>query len=194
MLTQLSTVKTRLALLDTDTQYDAVLTAAIKGVSARFDRETNRTLARTENATFEFDPADTEILVPCYPIETVTKFETKSSESEGWVEVTPTPQYLIRSSCIISLAAPFRTPHSAFRILYSGGYVLPGDTPAPGQTALPDDLEQAAIEQVAFWFQTRDHVGAKTLWPKDGVYQQFADTDLLPSVRAVLKRYQRWSI
>ncbi len=50
MLCQLSTVKARLALLDTDTTYDALLTSAIQAVSARFEKETNRTLARTENA------------------------------------------------------------------------------------------------------------------------------------------------
>src|SRR5882724_9317680 len=45
MLTQLSTVKTRLALTVTD--YDGILTNAIKAVSDRFDKETNRTLSRT---------------------------------------------------------------------------------------------------------------------------------------------------
>ena len=45
MLTQLSTVESRLALTVTD--YDAILTNAIKAVSDRFDKETNRTLART---------------------------------------------------------------------------------------------------------------------------------------------------
>ena len=60
MLTQLSTVKSRLALTVTD--YDDLLTNAIKAISARFDKETNRTLSRTTTATHEFDAADTEIL------------------------------------------------------------------------------------------------------------------------------------
>src|SRR5690242_15635703 len=102
MLTQLSTIKSRLQILDTDTTYDALLTSAIQAISARFDKETNRTLARTENATDEFDTDDTEIPVSCYPIETVTKFETKTTETEGWIE-RPTPQYLIRHACIISI-------------------------------------------------------------------------------------------
>src|SRR5208282_3620743 len=113
MLTQLSTLKARLAIPDTDQQYDALLTNAIKSVSARFDKETNRTLARTENATHEFDPDDTEILVPCYPIESVTQFELKTTESEGWVE-QPLPDFLIRSACIISLARPFILHPSSF--------------------------------------------------------------------------------
>src|SRR5271169_2263101 len=98
MITQLTTIKSRLAILPTDTTYDGLLTTAILALSARFDKETNRTLARTENATFEFDGADTQISPPCYPIETVTKFETKSSEPSGWVEF-PAVEYLIRHSC-----------------------------------------------------------------------------------------------
>ena len=45
MLTQLSTIKARLALTVTD--YDDLLNSAIKAVSARFDKETNRTLPRS---------------------------------------------------------------------------------------------------------------------------------------------------
>ncbi|HWX22592.1 MAG TPA: hypothetical protein VN578_22040 [Candidatus Binatia bacterium] len=57
-------------------------------------------------------------------------------------------------------------------------YVLPGTSSAPGQTALPDDLEQAAVEQVAYWFQNREHLGLKTYWPSDVAYNQFAALDL----------------
>src|SRR5262245_49144229 len=105
MLTQLSTAKSRLAIDDLEIKFDDLLTAAIEAISARFDQETNRTLARTENATFEFDASDTEISVPCYPIESASKFETKTSESEGWIEI-PNVDHLIRKSCIISSPLP----------------------------------------------------------------------------------------
>src|SRR5204863_899218 len=98
MLTQLSTVKSRLAIVVTD--YDAILTSAIKAVSDRFDKETNRTLARTTTATHEFDATDTEILPRCYPIESVTKFESKSNETGGWTEQTGV-QYLLRCQCVV---------------------------------------------------------------------------------------------
>src|SRR5713226_8143447 len=100
MLTQLSTLKTRLALTVTD--YDGILTNAIKAVSDRFDKETNRTLARTTTATHEFDANDTEILPPCYPIESVTKFELKANETAGWSEQTGI-EYLIHRQCVTSL-------------------------------------------------------------------------------------------
>jgi hypothetical protein len=119
MLTTLPTLKLRLALAPADTTYDVLLTSAITAVSSRFDRETNRTLARTENTTHEFDPLDTELLVPCYPIESVAKFELKTSESEGWLE-QPDIDYLIRHSCIISPNSPFSIQPSAFSLFHHG--------------------------------------------------------------------------
>src|SRR5689334_14787491 len=103
MLTDLPTVKSRLLLEPIDPTYDALLLRAIAAISARFDLETNRTLARTENATFEFPAPQTEIVVPCYPIEMVSKFELKMSETDGWLEQSGV-DYLIRSSSIICLA------------------------------------------------------------------------------------------
>ena len=193
-VSQNSAGKSRLAIPDTDPQYDDLLTSTLIALSARFDNETNRTLARTVNATFEFDPADTEICVPCYPIESVSKFELKTTEAEGWIEQTGI-DYLIRNGCIISLQSPLVTRHpSLARVTYTGGYVIPPDTAAPGQTALPSDLEQACIEQAAAWFLRRDMVGLDTSWPKGGILQRFSKLDLLLPVQQVLKTHTRWTL
>jgi hypothetical protein len=80
------------------------------------------------------------------------------------------------------------------RVTYTGGYILPGTDPAPGQTPLPDDLEQACVEQVAYWFQNREHLGLKTYWPSGAAYQQFAALDLLDSVKTTLAHHRRWSL
>ena len=77
------------------------------------------------------------------------------------------------------------------RVTYTAGYVLPGTTPEPGQTPLPADLENAVIEQAAFWFQNRDKLGLIRNWPSGGTYQVFSQLDLLPNVAAVLRRYAR---
>ena len=42
MLTQLPTLKSRLAILPTDTTYDPLLTSATQSLSARFNKETIR--------------------------------------------------------------------------------------------------------------------------------------------------------
>src|SRR5204863_5066381 len=130
MLAQLDSLKARLAIDPLNVQYDDLLTNTLLALSARFDAETNRTLARTVDATFEFDPDNTEISVPCYPIESVTKFQIKTTEAEGWFEATAVA-YLIRNSCIITLHSPLPTLNSqpsTCRLTYTGGYVLPGDT------------------------------------------------------------------
>ncbi|HEY5911569.1 MAG TPA: phage head-tail connector protein [Verrucomicrobiae bacterium] len=191
MLTQLSTIKARLGILDTDLQYDTLLTNAIQAASERFDRECNRQLARAEGVTQEFSADITELCAHCYPIETVSKFEVKDSESGGWVEQAGV-EYLVRQRCVISLAAPLGSCRQQGRITYTGGYVLPGTPPAEGQTPLPRDLEQAAIEQVAYWFQNRDRLGLLRIWEYNGTYRHYADLDLLRSVRAVLFQYTRW--
>src|ERR1051326_1504378 len=193
MLAQLATIKARLGLTDLDVQYDALLTNAIKAISTRFDEETNRTLARTAVATYEFDADETEILVPCYPIEAVTKFELKTTEAEGWLEQTGI-DFLIRRSCVLSLLSPLSTlPSSVARATYTGGYLLPGSADILSATRLPDDLEQAAGAQGAAWFQNRDNLGLDTIWPHQGTYQKFAQQDLLPNVKSVLSRYTRWT-
>jgi hypothetical protein len=193
MLTQLVTLKSRLAIDEFDVKNDTILTAALAALSARFDAETNRTLARTANLTHEFNADETEIRVPCFPIESVTKFELKSTEAEGWLDQTNV-DYLIRRKCVISLPTPiFTLPSSIARVTYSGGYVLPGTIPAVGQTPLPADLEQAAVEQIVSWFQNRDKLGLTLHRPYQGLYQRFAQLDLLLNVAAVLKRYERWN-
>ena|ERR1051325_245391 len=199
MLTQLSTVKARLALTDLDVQYDALLTNAIKAITVRFDKETNRALARTVAATHEFSADDTEIILACYPIETVTKFELKTTETEGWIEQTAV-DFLIRRQCIISLPFPLSQLSTlnhqlpSAKATYTGGYLLPGSADILSATRLPDDLEQAAVEQVAAWFQNRDKLGLDTIWPHQGTYEKFAQLDLLLPVRAVVARYTRWTI
>jgi hypothetical protein len=200
MLTQLATVKARLAIVPTDTSQDELLTRAIEAVSARFDRECNRTLGRTVDATQEFGPGDTEIIARCYPIETVSKFELKGDEAEGWTEQTGV-KYVLRGGCVISLSArlsfvpqvSWAGPQLA-RVTYTGGYVMPGTAPGAGQTALPADLESAAVEQVAAWFQQRDKLGLFRHWPSAGTYIVLSQLPLLPQVSAMIRPYRRWSV
>jgi hypothetical protein len=193
MLTQLITIKARLAISDFDVQYDSLLTNALLAISARFDKETNRTLARSVDATQEFPANDLEIIVPGYPIESVAKFELKANETDGWVEQSNV-EFIVRRKCIISLFDPPGPGLKMARVTYTGGYVLPGTTPSAGQTALPDDLEQAAVEQAASWFRNRDKLGLVRSWPHQGTYEQFSQLDLSPDVKTVLQHYERFKI
>jgi len=198
MLTQLVTVKKRLEIALSDATHDEALTRAIEAVSARFDRECNRTLARTVDITQEFCADEIEIPAICYPIESVSLFELRSTVKAGWV-AQASADYNVRSNCVISLTVPL-VPHppacvpSVARVTYTGGYVLPGTAVAAGQTALPADVEWAVVEEVTGWYQQRDKVGLLREWPSGGTYLSLSQLPLLPEVSAILRRYQRWAV
>jgi hypothetical protein len=185
MLTQLSTVKTRIGL--TDTASDTIITSAIAAYSDRFERECNRNFARQINAIDEFDADQTEICPLHYPIESVASFDLKTTETDGWQAITP--NHLLRNACVISLQQQPGCRSQQARVTYTGGYVLPGDTIGAGQTALPDDLEQACVEQVAYWFQNRNTLGLLSVTVGSGAH--VAQIDLLPGVAEVLTKYTR---
>ena len=100
MLTQLSTIKSRLSITTND--FDDLLTNALKSITARFDNECNRTFARTVDEIEEFGAEELEVGPSCYPIETVSKFEWKENETDGWIEQTAVA-FLIRRKCVLSL-------------------------------------------------------------------------------------------
>jgi hypothetical protein len=189
MLTQLATLKSRLNLTTNDN--DALLTLVLEAVSARFDLACHRTLARTVNATYEFSADLLDLRPPCYPLETVLRFDLKASETEGWVQPSGI-RFLLRRNCVITLPEALGDASQLGRVTYTGGYVLPGAAVESGQTPLPPALELAALDQAAFWFQRRDQLGVIRQWPKGGAYEQIDTLDLLPSVAAALQSFERF--
>ena len=137
MLSSLPSVKARLSIPDLDVQYDDLLTTALTALSSAFDKYTNRTLSRTANITHEFAGNDTEIIPPVYPIESVSKFELKTSESEGWIEQTNVT-YLIRNGSVISLSSRSRFNTSVTQMVQNIGNTL-----VAGLNNLPDALEKS---------------------------------------------------
>ena len=191
LVTQLSTIKTRLGI--TDTTDDTLLTNLIEFASGRFERDTNRSLDRAVNTTEEFPADQTEILIARFPLENVASFHLKANETDGWL-LQSNIDYLIRRACVINLAAPLGTKYEQARITYTGGYVLPGTTPGAGQTALPDDLEHACTEQVAHWYQNRFRLGLLSMPAEGRTFFNIAQIDLLPQVQSILKRYERFAL
>jgi len=192
MLTQLSTLKARLGLDLFDTTDDVLLTSLLKHVSARFAAECNRVFDYGTGLTYEFRAEQLSILVDHPPIQSVTQFDLKSTEAEGWI-LQPAIDYLLSPQrAVIELAQPLGTSRQLGRVTYTGGYILPGSAPVSSASSLPDDLEQACIEQVAYWYQRRAQLGLVSITSGDNTVQQFQSSDLLPQVAAVLQHYERW--
>lgn len=189
VLAALSTVKGRLGI--TDTTDDTLLSNLLELATGRFNRFCNRVFARTASATFEFPGDASEIPLPIYPVESVSAWALKSNETDGYTTQTGV-DYLIRRACVVSLAVPLGTWRDVGRVTYTGGYVLPGTTPDTGQTALPDEIEHACVEQVASWYQNRHRLGLASVGGEGGSASQLNPTeDLLPTVKAVLQSYRR---
>lgn len=193
LIARLTRLKDRLGLTDSELQHDALLTAFLEALTDRFDRECCRTFLRVQETAYEFDADELEVRVPAYPIEQVIRFELKEDEVNGWQAVTDAA-WLVRKRCVISLPRALGSYLEQARVVYTGGYVPPGMPLVPGQTALPLDVENAAVEQAAFWFRHRDSLGLLRAWDYHGTYRQFPDGALLPLVRATLERHERWTL
>jgi len=193
MLAQLSTIKTRLGIELFDTTDDVLLTNLIKHVSARFTAQCNRIFDYAANLTYDFRADDTNLIVHRPPIESVSSFYLKSTEAEGWLLQSATDYLLLPEKAVIELPQPLGASSQLGRVIYTGGYVLPGANPAGSQIPLPDDLEQCCIEQVVYWYQRRTQLGLVSITTEGSVTQQFQASDLLPQVKATLKHYERWA-
>jgi hypothetical protein len=192
MLTQLSAVKLRLNLGTTDD--DILLTRVISMVGARFDMLCNRRFARECDTTEEFGADETEIRVACYPVESVLVFSIKRSEREGWETLDSMPEYVVRHGSVVSLSARLGSWRQVARVTYTGGYVLPGEEKKAGQTYLPEDIENACIEQVAYWYQNRSRLGLTSVTDSSGLTTLTLQEDLIASVQSTLDRYVRWLV
>jgi len=192
MLTQLTTVKTRLRLNSFDIDDDSLLTGLIKHASGRFAKECNRIFDRGIDFTFEFRADEMNISPDRYPIETVSAFDLKSTEAEGWIAQSSVEYLLSPQKCMIELAGPLGTSRQKGRVTFTGGYVRPGGTLGAGQTALPDEIEQACIDQIVYWYENRHRLGLLSTSGEGGSIQQMKTLDLLPHVEAILRKYERW--
>jgi hypothetical protein len=140
-----------------------------------------------------------DVLVDRFPIESVSGFEVKNSESEGWVAVTDDVLYLLSpTKTIIEMRSPLATSRQLARVTFTGGYVLPADQAAngyvpAGQTALPDEVEQAVVEQIAHLYQNRSRLGVNSL-SGDGGGLSLDKTAwvCLPAVAAVVENFKRY--
>lgn len=193
MLAQLTTVKARLGIADSTD--DTFLTGLIQQADVIFDQYCNRTFARAAGLTQHFRGDEMEIAVKSYPVETVTSFHLKTREADGWV-LQSDVDYVIRNDCIISLEVPLGSSRDQAEVTYTGGFVLPGTSPGAGQTALPKDIENACVEQVCYWYRTRNTQGVASMSgggtsvafdPKSVV----TPLSLLPLVANTLQPYRR---
>ena len=194
MLAQLSTLKLRLGIEQFETTDDALLISLLQYVSGRFSCECHRIFDYGTDVTYVFRGGIMNIPIDRSPIESVTRFELKNFEIDEWITQVGIKYMISPWRNLVQLREQFGCACQIGRITYSGGYVLPGVTPTDNQVALPYEIEYACAEQAAYWYQRRTQLGLRSAATEGGLVQQFQTSDLLPQVRAVLRRYDRFAI
>ena len=196
MLTTLADIKTRLKLQESDVVDDDLLTQFLEMTSARLENACNRKFGYVVGQVDEFEGDETELRVLRFPIDetgTIT-FTRTVTAAEGPLDVTDQINWVVRRGCVISLVSVVGRWKEVLKVTYSGGYLLPGTTALDGTNppALPDDVSGACIEQVVYLFQNKDRLGVTGMSSGQGSFQQLSKLDLLPSVQAVVDKYERW--
>jgi len=137
------------AALESDTAYDGALAALGRGVSARFERACNREFPRVVAAVHEFDAARDHVILPRYPVESLTALELRATLAGGWID-QGAPSVLVNNlaekSGLVDFGAALGARGARARLTYTGGFWidLSGDG-FSGTVALAQGNESAAV-------------------------------------------------
>lgn len=187
MLCTLAELKARLAI--TTSGDDNALTAIANAVEVRFNRYCGRVFARASAAECLFDAEAMQVSVDHYPVESVTSMWIRAKATAAWEAADV--DYEILDGGIISLSTPVGSSGQRGKIIYAGGYVLPGTTPGTGQTALPYDVQAAALDQASLWYEQRHSLRTLQLGAKGAADPATSALVLAPHVTEILDPYRR---
>lgn len=182
------------------TEYDAMLATIIAGFTARANTATGRTLIAQADDTTEYHTGQSDLLrLNNYPIISITSVKeswSKDFEDTNEYELLESGEdYRVASAgkngILERLYTPWAQAFESVQVIYRGGYVAAGETPGDGETAVPADLREAAIQQCSLIFKRRDDIGLSGASFDGGSFSKFQTMKLLDDVQAVLDSYMR---
>lgn len=179
------------------TEYDAQILSIGKGVASRMEGYCNRVFARAVGEVYEFPGQTMLVVVPRFPLESVTKLEECDTLDTGWYDVTGNILNKGLDAGYIYFGGMLGVFGSRLRVTYTGGYWwdttedLTGTMP-DGATELPDDLTLAWKLQCAHLWQSKDRLGAGAA-KEPNKFSALGDYKLIPEVEDTLKDYIRFA-
>jgi hypothetical protein len=195
MLCTLDDIKTRLG--DIGTEYDAMLTRMIASFASYADTHTGWTLIAPAAAVTEYYTGCGQYLqLKSFPLIAITSIkEAMDYDFANADALVLNTDYRplnggLKGVLFRTFIGWLDTP-DGIQIIHRSGFCAAGVTPATGETALPDDLREAAIEQVSFIFKRRDDIGLSSNSMQGGSINVFSSMDLLPLVKSILDKYRR---
>jgi hypothetical protein len=197
-LCTLDDCKTRRGLTNTDS--DTLLARIIMGVHSAFESYCRRPLLLSAAAVTEYYTGQGRHLqLARYPIAAITSIkEAADFNFTAATALVADEDYRVISSgtkgVLRSMLGSWDPNPDAIQVVYRGGFVAAGDAAGTGETALPDDLREAAIEQAVFLFQRKDDMGLVAVSGVGGSINKQVDMNLLPQVRQILDNYRKPSL
>lgn len=194
-LCTLTDVRNRVGIETAETTDDDSIRDIIRGVSGQFDMHCNRSLLlNSSDVTELYDGSRKRIKTDRYPIVSITSLkESVDYDFTNATALTADTDYHSNDEegTLYKMGGSFVGKDESVQLIYKGGYVGPNGTASGGETALPDDIREAAILQAVFTYQRRGDVGLTSV-SADGVsISKFSSMALLPIVKQTLNKYKR---
>ncbi len=182
--------------------HDSLITQILTGVSAQLAGEGGRICqgvpaleetTLTETITVRDDRLKTVILA-CRPVISITSIKEAlygdHADADALVE---NDDYQIDKplGLLHRIACYWLMGNLTVQVEYVGGYIAAGDPINEGETALPDDIVEAALDQAGFVYQRRMSKGLNSESVQGGSVSAYAQDKLLPGVVATMRRYRR---
>ncbi len=194
----LTDVKDRLGLSTTD--HDSMLCRLILNLEDIFNSYCSRTLIlNSVDVTEYYTGGSAHLKLKRYPVVSITSIKVAVDyDFTSATALTADSDYRLidggKKGILYRLYSNWYEFDDSIQVIYKGGYCSAGQTPGSGEFALPNDLREAAIEQVSFLFKRRDDIGLASVGFEGGSINKFSPMDLLPMVQKVLDDYVRRSL
>ena len=194
-LATLTDVKDRLGIAAADTDNDQTIGRIITSITSVFESHIARPLIITAaNVTEYFGGYGTRLQLNYYPTASIAsvKIAIDYNYDDATALVADTEYRLLasgRTGILYRRGLTWPMIDDSIQVIYRGGYCPAGQVPGTGETALPNDLREAAIEQSCFIFKRKDDIGLSAVSYAGGSIAKSSPMQLLPMVQDILARY-----
>jgi hypothetical protein len=178
-LTTLAKVKSHLGIKDADTTGDALLGWMITAVSKWFYSQVQREF-KTSTPTFTFDgDGGQSVTLPQQPVTSVTSVTVDDYVIPART-VIGDDGYILDNGRVKLVGYRFDPGVANCLIVY-----------AAGASAIPEDVEQAVIQQIAEVYRARDRAGLSSRTVPSGETVTFRPDGITYFVQSVIDTYKR---
>jgi hypothetical protein len=183
---------------------DATFSALGLGVSAAIEGMCNRSFSRKVGDVYTTEADRFNVILPRYPIETITAVNIKASDADGYLPQIISNVITRKDLASGSIWFPYMQGihWGTIQITYTGGYwyetLEPTDAGYPstqptGSTALPNDLQMAWLLWASEIWNRRDKLGLGLANTPDQVFQ-IDKLTMPPALEHMINRYRRMQL